>query len=286
METTRLTGDYTDEITFASRSALLELSICLKAYRDSLVVVGGWAPYLIIEEFGKAFTHVGSIDIDIAVDPENTDDSQYASILSLIEKRGYRQRTSHGQPIHFSYQKDVPDPNGDDVTISIDFLTSIDHDRKNHRHATLQPEFRARMAEGCGLAFHHHFHKDLVGILPGNGEARSTIKVLDIAGCIGMKGIVLGERYKEKDAYDIYSVVTSCLSSPEDVGREVARYITEEEMTRGIDVIRERFRNPRAEGPSWVASFIHGSDPESHERKAVEVFVVMQRFLDAIDNAR
>jgi hypothetical protein len=57
----------------------------LGAYRDALVLIGGWAPYLILEEFGEGgafqddafqadafevgFIHVGSIDIDLVVDP-------------------------------------------------------------------------------------------------------------------------------------------------------------------------------------------------------------------------
>jgi len=52
----------------------------LGSYRDALVLIGGWAPYVILERFGASrafqadvfqrdvfqtgFAHVGSIDID------------------------------------------------------------------------------------------------------------------------------------------------------------------------------------------------------------------------------
>ncbi len=74
----RLAADYDDDITAASRSALAEVMTTLGAYRDALVLIGGWAPSLILERFGEsgafqgdafqadAFqagpVHVGSID--------------------------------------------------------------------------------------------------------------------------------------------------------------------------------------------------------------------------------
>lgn len=76
----RLSTDYGGGITDASLSALLELSLTLNSYRDALVLVGGWAPFFLIEEFGRGgFPHVGSIDIDIAVNPELVRNDEYAS---------------------------------------------------------------------------------------------------------------------------------------------------------------------------------------------------------------
>jgi len=40
----RLAADYEDDITAASRSALAEVMLTLGAYRDALVLIGGWAP--------------------------------------------------------------------------------------------------------------------------------------------------------------------------------------------------------------------------------------------------
>jgi hypothetical protein len=77
----------------------------LGAYRDALVLIGGWAPYLILRKFGEpgdfargdfdprdfatGFAHVGSIDIDFVVDPAAIDADQYATIVELLLTRGY-----------------------------------------------------------------------------------------------------------------------------------------------------------------------------------------------------
>jgi hypothetical protein len=47
-----------------SLSVYLELMTVLGAYREALVLVGGWAPHFILEQFGRKdtdFRHVGSI---------------------------------------------------------------------------------------------------------------------------------------------------------------------------------------------------------------------------------
>ena len=282
----RLIGNYSEGLTKASLSALLELAVTLRSYRDAMVLVGGWVPYFLIEEFGRGeFNHVGSIDIDLAVDPEKVDEEQYAEIIELIERRGYTKRLSRtGEPIKFSYKKQIIssiDNKGYDI--SVDFLTSRALDTDKHRHRRIQPSLNARVIEGCEIAFKHNIIKKISGILPGNGEIEIDIKMLDIAGCICMKGIVLGKAYREKDAYDIYSVVSQCLERPIMVAKEVKSKLNEESMLKGIGSIKQRFRNIRAEGPSWVANFLGDTDQTAKDRIIAEVFVIMQEFINNLE---
>lgn len=70
----RLRSSFLSDISAVSKSVLLELMTILGAYRDALVLVGGWVPYFLIENHkrpGDEFEHVGSIDIDLAVDPNS-----------------------------------------------------------------------------------------------------------------------------------------------------------------------------------------------------------------------
>ena len=83
----RVSTDYESPLVEASRSALLELALSLRAYRDSLVLVGGWAPYFLLRDHQQPdnpFVHIGSIDIDLAVDPDRIDPREYATIEELI----------------------------------------------------------------------------------------------------------------------------------------------------------------------------------------------------------
>jgi len=250
------------------------------------VLVGGWAPFFLIDEFGRGgFSHVGSIDIDIAVNPELVRNDEYSTIVDLIQERGYSMRSGKdNQPIAFSFQKEIRSKwDGRSYMISIDFLTSATNDSGDHRHRKVQSSLPARIAKGCDIAFDHNFDKEIHGTLPENGNSIARIKMLDIVGCIGMKGVVLGERYKEKDAYDIFSVISQCLDNPGAVAQVVRPFQTEESMVLGIKNIRDKFRAIDAEGPSWVGAFLSSGDEEQRKRDQAESYALVRRFLRELD---
>jgi hypothetical protein len=247
------------------------------------VLVGGWAPFFLIEEYGKGtFRHIGSIDIDLAINPDTIDEDAYSGIIERIESRGYKQRmNSIHQPIHYSYVKNIRTSTDDmEYKIQIDFLTSSDVERMKHRHRSIQGNLRARMCEESIIAFENNFTKRIEGMLPGGSEAASDILVVNIPACLGMKGIVLGDRYKEKDAYDIFTVITQCRGSPSEVAEEVGKHLDDPYIDRGIGIIKERFKNIRNSGPAWVADFLQPSDSMARERTIAEVYVKMKEFIE------
>jgi len=283
--TDRLSDKYEERTVSASISALLELQLSLKSYRDSLVLVGGWEPFCLLKEYGKdEFQHIGSIDIDLAVDPSLISQEEYATIIELIEERGYTQRIGKtGEPILFSYTKDMTSPvNGKLYVTQVDFLTS-EMNKTKHRHRKVQGDLPARITKGCDLAFDHNRDVEIVGTLPDGAKTHGRIKVIDLAGCIGMKGNVLGERYKEKDAYDIFTVVGYCLGGVEEVADQVRPHMDAPSMRNGLENIADKFRSERAEGPTWTAMFLEPTSYKMRERAQAEVFITMQRFLRALN---
>lgn len=64
-----------------------------------------------------------------------------------------------------------------------------------------------------------------------------------------MKGITLGKRYKEKDAYDINTVATQCMDGPEVVAKMVKPFLGEEQIVRGIGCIMDKFNDQRGVRP-------------------------------------
>lgn len=73
----------------ACLSVLVEIMTVLGSYRDNLVLIGGWVPYFLLNNKGK--DHVGSIDIDLALDFKKISDESYKTILKLLNQRGYMQ---------------------------------------------------------------------------------------------------------------------------------------------------------------------------------------------------
>ncbi len=80
--------DYDEALVEAARSVLLEVVHLLSQYRDGIVLVGGWVPDLLIP--GDATHHIGSIDVDLALDHRTLTEAGYHSIVQLLLSRGYK----------------------------------------------------------------------------------------------------------------------------------------------------------------------------------------------------
>lgn len=263
----------------------------LGAYRDALVLIGGWAPYLILEEFGEEgafqahafqagafqveFVHVGSIDIDLVVDPDLVDAERYATIVDLLLDRGYEP----GVDPLFQLQKTIRSiRDGQDYLIGVDFLTPrpLPGQGRSHRHREVQADLRARTLEGAEVALAHWFWYDLEAQLPDGAQTRVRLKVADLLASLALKGIAIGERYAEKDAYDIYALCAHYQGGPPAVAEAIRPYLGEAPVRRGLGSIAERFRAPDAEGPTWVAAFLGEGDPERSARVRQDAFMTVQ----------
>ena len=87
----RTINEYYSVITSVSKSVLLEIMTILKSYRESIVLIGGWVPYFLLQEHKPEkvdFTHVGSIDIDLVIDPKVIDEIRYKTIARMLLNRG------------------------------------------------------------------------------------------------------------------------------------------------------------------------------------------------------
>lgn len=193
----RLITDLDIRLVEASKSILLEIMTILGAYRESLVLVGGWAPYFIIQNFKPAddnFVHAGSLDVDIAVNPKKVSEVEYKSMLKLIEERGY----SH----------------------------SLDKE-----------------------------------------------------------GIVLGARYSEKDAYDIYSLVSHYKEGLRSAAESIEPYLKNKLVSECIENIREKFKTKSSTGPQWIADFLVGGEEalsEERERIVTNSYMQVNEFLSLL----
>ena len=69
----------------ASKAVLIEVMNVLGHYRDHLILVGGWVPELLLPNRG----HMGSLDVDFAVDVRGISQKQYDTILQRLIDAGY-----------------------------------------------------------------------------------------------------------------------------------------------------------------------------------------------------
>ena len=71
----------------ACRSVLIEVLTILGKDLDKLAVVGGWVPELVFPNKG----HIGSLDVDLALDARKLKPMAYESIRKKLVDSGYQQ---------------------------------------------------------------------------------------------------------------------------------------------------------------------------------------------------
>ena len=279
----RVESSYSRPIVEASRSALLELSLTLRSYVDALVLVGGWVPYFLLRDQRASdgeLEHVGSIDIDLVVDPDKIGADEYATIIEIITDRGWAPLESR----QFSFVRQVVSSvDGRPYAISVDFLAA-DQDRLagGGRHRKVQRDLNARIMRGAPLALAHQCGISIDGRLPSSGWAAAEIRMADVVGCIAMKGLALGARLVEKDAYDIYAVLDNLEGGPTGVASSFRPFVGDPLVAKSIENIRRMFLGSGSAGALLVADFFSGERGSARDRRALRASRIVAAFIEAL----
>lgn len=274
----RLASHYDSALTGASFSVLLEVMTALRSYQEALVLIGGWVPFLTLRDHQPehgTFEHVGSIDIDLAVDPERVNEKQYAGIVELLKSRGYTPDSTN----LFRLNRQIA---GVSQPIGIDFLTPVPPAGKGkpHRHREVQPNLKAHTTPHLETAFKHFTLVKIEGQLPDRGgKIELDIRMADIPAIFALKGHALGERYKEKDAYDIYAMSRYYGRGVKEVIELIKPHADDPALAKGLVNIREKFKSDHHAGPEWVANFLDILDPEDRPRLLQEAYQTMNELL-------
>lgn len=192
--------EYPERATEAARRVMLELVRILGEYRDDMVLVGGWVPELLFSQANPR--HVGSTDVDLALNHKTIDEEQYRTILKHLEKHHY---TPGDQPFMFfrTVEKD-----GQSIVVQVDLLAGeYGGAGKKHRHQTVQ-EIKARKARGCDLAFEMMEEVKLEGTLPEGGKDSVMVRIAGIVPFLVSPGMPAKHPHTARSA--------ACLSASSD----------------------------------------------------------------------
>lgn len=259
----------------ACLSVLFEFMTILGEYRESIVLIGGWVPYFLIER--KKHEHVGSLDIDAAFDFNSISSEAYNTILKLLKKRGYREGS---QP--FIFYRTIKVESGIEVTVEINLLAGeYGGTSKSHRTQKIQ-DVRARKARGCDLVFEHNFLNTITAKMPDQATNQITIKIADVIPFLVMKGMALWDRYKEKDAYDIYFTISNYPGGIQTLVNIFKPVKSNRLVIEGLGKIKSKFIDIESPGPIWVVNFEEITDEEEKEIVKRDVFERVNTFLDAL----
>lgn len=257
-------ADHPPDAVQAAKSVLVELVHILGQYRDDMVVVGGWVPPLLMPD---SRGHVGSTDVDVALNHLAANDETYARISTLLRDRGYEQ--DEGQP--FIWYRSV-DMDGDSVVVEVDFLAGEYGGRgKKHRTQRVQ-DLKPRKARGADLLFSGFVEREISGRLPGGSLDTVIVKVAGVVPYIVMKSAALSSRVKEKDAYDIWFTLSNYPGGVDSIAKEFEAVAGHGLVLEAASVLRTKFVSPDHFGPASVADFLEldGEEADMVKRDAYE----------------
>jgi hypothetical protein len=256
--------DYNELAVKAAYSVLIEIVRILGEYRDNIVLIGGWVPQLLFQN--KTEWHTGSIDVELALDHKRITAEVYKSIYDLLLERGYKQGK---QPFIFHRTVNI---DGADGKVQVDLLSGeYEGTGRSHRHQRVQ-EMRARKVRGCDLAFDDPVEVTIEGILPGGAKDSATIRVASIVPFLVMKAIVLDDRMKEKDAYDIYYCFKQYSDRLDALVSEFRPQLKNGLIQEGLAKLAKNFASEEHTGPKFVTAFEEITDEEDRKQMERDAF--------------
>lgn len=262
--------DYNAEQVKAARSVLLELMLLLGEFREHLVLVGGWVPEFLITNPSES--HVGSMDVDLAIDHRQVTKTAYRTIRKLLLQRGYEEGE---QPYIFKRRVG-------DLAVEVDLLAGeYGGTGKSRRHQRI-PDTLLRKARGCDIAFTDPESVMIEGELPKGGKDTVRIKIASIESFLCMKGMALDSRFKEKDAWDIYFCVREFPGGLDSLVERLRPKMKHGLMREAFEKIASHFASPGHRGPKHVADFEDLHDDEERASFQRDAFERIQYLLDRL----
>lgn len=244
-------ADYDDRTTAAVKAVLVEIGQILGSFKGKFAVIGGAVPWLLLAN--EDMPHVGTLDVDLALDAEALGEGEYATLIGALMGNGYEQREELRR-FQLIRQVEVQD-GGNFIDVIVDFLMPRDAETVKNV-PPLITDFAVQRADGADLATRFYQMVAVSGPMPAGGTNRVEIAVCSIPALLAMKGHALAGRYKQKDAYDIYYCVRNYPGGIDALAEECRPLLAHASGERGYRFIAEKFDTFEGYGPTCVRRFV------------------------------
>ena len=246
--------DYDGRTARAVKSVLVEIGQLLGSFKGKFALVGGAVPWLLLDT--AEMPHLGTVDVDLALDPKALANGEYVSLVEALQKRGYAHRAGLRR---FQRVRTVPMPDGGaGIDIIVDFLMPR-HAEVAVNKPPLIGEFAAQRADGADLALRFCQMVTLDGFMPNGTRNQVSLAVASIPALLAMKGYALSNRMKPKDAYDIHYSIRHDPGGLDPLVSATLPLLKIDTARTGYECIAAKFRSPDDFGPTSVRQFMANS---------------------------
>ncbi len=243
-------ADYNARSNDAVKGVIIEIGQTLGSFHGKFAIVGGAVPWLLLDN--EAMPHVGTLDVDIGLDPEALGDGEYATLVGALQKQGY---TQSAELRRFQLERDVDlGDGGPPIRVVVDFLMPRDAAPVKN-DPPLVDNFAVMKASGGDLALLFNQLVEMKGVMPNGINNKVEIAVCSIPALLAMKGYALVKRNKQKDAYDVYYCIRNYPGGAEALAEACLPLLGHESAREGFDGIRRKFEEFDGYGPGCVRAF-------------------------------
>jgi len=247
--------DYQERDVRAVYSVLIELGQVLGVYREKFVIVGGAVPWLLLPAARPK--HIGTLDIDLNLNPEALSEGEYATLVEALEQKGYERDKEGLKP--FQLRRWVTVDKADPIPVLIDLLMPRGS-KTDKRREKLVEGLRVQPVDGGELALAYNVSTTLDDKMPDGRQNQVEVLVASIPALLVMKGYALVGRDKMKDAYDIYFSVRNYKGGPKGLADDCRKLLGDPKALEGYQHIADKFRHRDDFGPKTVRMFLEESD--------------------------
>lgn len=269
-------ADYSPRQTEAARRVLVDVGQVLASFADCLVVVGGWTPDLLLPDADEP--HVGSIDVDLALDAAKLNDGRYAELVKLLlDTNRYRPGEKEFQLVVDVDLNDGERP----VQVEVEFLAPKEVKLKKHAPKLLT-DFRVLQVEAASEAFRSPVEHKLSGQNVRGAKNTVSLRVASLTDFLVMKAHAIGGRDKPKDTYDLCYCLEWFPGGMEKLAADWKQRRKEKNIAKAIEILREKFVSVETFGPQQLVEFHGEPDTEAQARHAQRAYQLVQKFLSLL----
>jgi Nucleotidyl transferase AbiEii toxin, Type IV TA system len=269
-------ADYTDRQVEAAHRVLVDVGQVLSSFHDAIVVIGGWVPDLLLPNAEPE--HIGSIDVDLALDAAKLNDGRYAELLKLLlDTQRYIPGDKDFQLMTLVDLGDGQPP----VRVDVEFLAPSEVKLEKNR-PKLVDDFRVLQFPACAAAFQAPVDIDVAGSMISGAKNQVHVRVASLSDLIIMKAHAIEGRDKPKDVYDLCYCLDEYPNGIESLAADWRSRRGDKLVESARAILMKKFESVEHYGPQQLAVFHNSPAPDESAMHARRAYELVQKLLSLI----
>lgn len=258
--TGKSSSEYTDQALALVKSTCLSIAQILgDSITSEAVIIGGLVPTLLyqnVELVPEIGGHVGTADIDLAMDLVILNKDRYQEVASSLKDHGFLPDTNEQGNITRQRWRAG---NG----AQVDFLMPpVPPDTLGGKQQSLTGELAAFTMRGLDLAL---LNRVIITMAGEDLDGRNVERDLPVCSpelFIMLKALAIAGRAKPKDAYDVHYVLLHDPLGPRTLGEKLQRFRPHDAVDAAVKALRRDYKDVDGRGPRDVCSFLGRRDDD------------------------